>query len=194
MPVQDSALNRTWSNPHCPPARMSLYKRSVILPPSSLYPLHITANCYTPQITVDESVDAVTLILLHSAAFHKEMFEPTISALFNSLQARGGDGDARQGSTTKIHEVWSIECPNHGQSAVLNEGELRKPEYDEKCQYYSHSLNNYCILTLNCIFPPLVCVEEYAKAAYVFLTSGTNIDFKTRKVIGIGHSVGGVGL
>lgn len=56
------------------------------------------------------------------------------------------------------------------------------------------SLHTYCILATNRIFSPLVCVEEYAKAAYVFLTSGISINFKTRKVIGIGHSVGGVSL
>lgn len=40
----------------------------------------------------------------------------------------------------------------------------------------------------------LVCAEEYAKAASIFIRSGTDIDFTRDKVVGIGHSVGAVSM
>lgn len=117
---------------------MLVHSRSVTIPPSVLYPLYITANCYTPSYpeSTPRDPNAVILVLLHSAGFHKEMFEPTISELFGTMDQSHGKRPhtfSSFGLAGQIREIWSIECPTHGQSAVLNEDEIRKAEYDEKC-------------------------------------------------------------
>jgi len=75
----------------------------------------------------------------------------------------------------KIREAWAIEAPNHGVSAVLNENILRVAEFSE---------NFTC--------------EKYAQAAHHFLSAGPHhgarVDFKTRNLVGIGHSLGGVSI
>ena len=100
---------------------------AVAVPPSAAYPLHVTAKCYRPagRGAGDDEPDALTFIFLHSAGFHKEMFEPTIEALFAA---------AAHSARPRVREAWAIECPTHGESAVLNEAILRRPEWDDKCQ------------------------------------------------------------
>ena len=62
--------------------------------------------------------DALTLIFAHGTGFHKEHWEPTLEHLYEYF------GDYKYKSTVKIREAWSIECPNHGDAAVLNEEAL----------------------------------------------------------------------
>lgn len=147
---------------------------SVTLSPGPAYPLHVTANCYRAEGNARGDASAVTLILLHSAGFHKEMFEPTIAELF-SLAGRGG-AHHRSPAQIAIREAWAVECPTHGYSAVLNEDILRSPEWDEK-----------------------FCAEEYAKAAYAILTlprsaGGAELDPIAHNFVGIGHSMGSVSM
>ena len=52
--------------------------------------------------------------------FHKEHWELVI----NDLQAI-----LNKGAKMKIHEIWSIDCPNHGDAAHLNEDALKLCEY-----------------------------------------------------------------
>lgn len=60
---------------------------------------------------------------MHSTSFHKEVLEPMLSEVF-----------ALTSSSTDIREAWIIECPNHGESAVLNQSLLRQPEYERFCE------------------------------------------------------------
>jgi len=62
---------------------------------------------------------ALTLICLHSTSFHKETWEATIEDLF-ALQAQ----DTKK--TVVIQDVWAIDCPNHGESALLNKELMKK--------------------------------------------------------------------
>ncbi|KIP03755.1 hypothetical protein PHLGIDRAFT_121288 [Phlebiopsis gigantea 11061_1 CR5-6] len=139
---------------------------AVAVPPSAAYPLHVTANCYRPGPPLagsEDDPDALTFVFLHSAGFHKEMFEPTIDALFAAVAAW---------PRPSVREAWAVECPTHGESAMLNEGILRQPEWDGK-----------------------FCAEEYARAAHHLLTSpGVAVDFRRHKVVGVGHSLGGVSM
>ena len=99
--------------------------RTIALPPSPGYPLYVSAKCYRPQQRAENSNRDISLIFLHGVGSYKEVFEPVIVellVLWNSSRLR-------------IREVWSVECPNHGQSAVLNEHLLRRPEWDGKCEY-----------------------------------------------------------
>ncbi|KAL1660465.1 Alpha/beta hydrolase family-domain-containing protein [Schizophyllum commune] len=130
---------------------------TTVLPPDNTYPLHVVGTRYRlpgssrrPRL-VDPA--APTLILLHAIGFHKETWEPTVARL---LRAAG----------PSVQEAWSIECPNHGESAVLNvgkDGEMKSMQS-----------------------------AGYAAAAHRFITHVS--DLQARPLIGIGHSVGALAL
>lgn len=95
------------------------------------YPLLIKAKRYTPasSLNVGEAhgsnahVKGVTLILAHCTGGHKEIWEPTLSDLWTVISTK---------KDFPIREIWSIDCPNHGEAAVLNEQTL-KWGYDFLC-------------------------------------------------------------
>lgn len=107
--------------------------RKVVLPPCPAYPLYVAGNCYTHPGAAASGPDAVTLVLLHSSGFHKEMFEPTIEELFGVVDAASDPSGAWSGSAPRIRDVWVVECPTHGESAVLNEAAIRTAVHDESC-------------------------------------------------------------
>ncbi|PLW43189.1 hypothetical protein PCANC_07008 [Puccinia coronata f. sp. avenae] len=55
-----------------------------------------------------EDEDPVTLILVHANSFHKETWEPMLAHLLVSPVGR------------KIREVWAVDGPQYGDSAVIN--------------------------------------------------------------------------
>lgn len=94
--------------------------------PRPQYPFLITAKRYrlrTANYDVTPSSDAFTLIFAHGTGFHKEQWEPTLSDLWDHV--------GRQSGVT-IREAWSVDCPNHGDAAVLNEKTLLWG-YDQRC-------------------------------------------------------------
>jgi len=93
---------------------------AIIYPPQpDVYPLYITAKRYwLPEFTAHwADPDALTLVVLHSTSFHKETWEPSLVRLFWET-CLNKDSAA---NPVKIREAWAIDCPNHGQSAPLNE-------------------------------------------------------------------------
>jgi alpha-beta hydrolase superfamily lysophospholipase len=147
-----------------------MFQRQFVLEPASNgdYPLHITAKQYwsTEVLANWEDPDAFTLIVLHSTSFHKETWEST-------LQHFLGGGIQSGRTSPKIRCAWVIECPNHGESAALNNDALQRPPF----------------------YRAFGC-EKYAEAVHRFMSSGpalpTPVDFRRQKLIGIGHSLGGV--
>ncbi|EKM50484.1 uncharacterized protein PHACADRAFT_152504 [Phanerochaete carnosa HHB-10118-sp] len=121
-------------------------------------PFYTTGNRY--QTDPPRNV-GYTLILLHATGLHKETWEPVIQLLFGLSSKHS----APQGT---IREAWAIECPNHGQSAVLNEKELEH-----------------------------TCTEEwdgwiYPRAVHAFLASSpSGLNLSEHKFIVAGHSMGG---
>ena len=91
-----------------------LCKETFTFDPRPNYPLLLTANRYWDDATTVE--DGVTVILAHGASFTKEIWEPTLE----DLQALVLDTI----KCARIREYWSIEAPNHGDTAVLNEEAL----------------------------------------------------------------------
>lgn len=79
--------------------------------------LQITAKRYWHPTLQSNDPDALTLIFAHGTGYHKEHWEPTLEDLFDFLSTEGN-------SSVKIREAWSIDCPNHGDAAVLNEEAL----------------------------------------------------------------------
>ncbi len=168
---------------------MDLQSRSVILPPQRGYPFYVIAKRYTQLVSpvgIQDS-DSSTLVLLHSTSFHKEIFEPTLSDLAALITSPDVPG------RVKIKEAWAIECPNHGESAVLNEELLREPRFREYCECRLF----YSMITLESM-NSLVGCERYAEAAQHFLTATdeNNVPYvnTTGRLVGIGHSLGGVSM
>jgi hypothetical protein len=62
--------------------------------------------------------DVLTLVFTCGNGGHKEHWEPTIQRLFENQKT------ASQ-MTVRFHDMWSLDMPNQGDSAVLNEEILR---------------------------------------------------------------------
>lgn len=107
-----------------------LLKETVVYPPDHTYPLHVIANRYRlPDKGEDER--GLTLICMHSTSFHKETWEPTLERLFECVE---------RSDQLSIREAWSIEVPNHGESALLNENALTLPEFSNNCASFNFLL------------------------------------------------------
>jgi len=131
------------------------------------YPLLITAKRYwIPELSSTDA-DALTLIVTHGTGYHKEQWEPTIEHLYEYLAQANGEKTG-----IRIRDIWSVDCPNHGEAAVLNERTLQ----------WGYNIFNW---------------EEYARAVHILLSGlgkGVNVDFSTRNLVGVGHSMGAVAL
>jgi hypothetical protein len=107
---------------------MTIASKSYVFDPRPNYPLLVTAKHYwTTDSPYLDNPDAVTLIFTHGTGFHKEQWEPTIGDLFALLATNNG--------SVKVREMWSIDGPNHGDSAVLNEKAL-KFGYESVCMCF----------------------------------------------------------
>ncbi|PFH48514.1 hypothetical protein AMATHDRAFT_149724 [Amanita thiersii Skay4041] len=141
-----------------------LASESFLFDPRPAYPFLVTAKRYWDPDSADvEDSDALTLVFAHGTGFHKEQWEPTIEELYDFIK----------GTSVRIREVWSIDAPNHGDAAILNEKELMWG-YDGVFGW-----------------------EEYARCIHAFLAGlgkGVDIDFPSRKLVGIGHSMGAISL
>lgn len=152
----------------------TLQSQSFVFDPRPDYPLVSTVKRYwRPNSPYLADADAFTLIFVHGTNFHKEIWEPTIDDLF---AMKGG----------KIRDVWSIDAPNHGDAAMLNE-EVLQWGY-ETCARFTTTF--FILLSLK---RSLVRWEEYARLLHAFLLglgTGVDVNFRKRRLIGVGHSSG----
>ncbi|KAJ6546341.1 Alpha/beta hydrolase fold-1 [Mycena sp. CBHHK59/15] len=144
----------------------SLRREQIDLAPGKSYPFHVLATKYTYEGNPhQDSSGAFTLILTHSLAVHMETWEITVAYLF-ALSTSAS-------SRVKIREIFSVESPNHGRSAVVNAEEIAK-----------HPLNDW--------------LREYSKAVQrflvVWLSAETRVNYTTSNLIGISHSAGAPAL
>ncbi|KAF6744336.1 hypothetical protein DFP72DRAFT_826186 [Ephemerocybe angulata] len=121
------------SSPSPSPAPRRTMKETYTFDPRPNYPLRLTATRYSDTANPHlHNPDALTLIFAHGTGFHKEQWEPTIA----ELERRVGDG-------VKIREYWSVEAPNHGDSAALNEDVL-KLGYTPVCEWRPSWMGRVC--------------------------------------------------
>lgn len=100
-----------------------MFQRSYILPPTPDYPLSIVAKRYwSPHDSNAENPAAQTLIVLHSTSFHKETWEPTLQDLFELVLSQSN-------TEVLIRDAWAVDCPNHGESGILNSEILKDPQF-----------------------------------------------------------------
>lgn len=92
----------------------------------------VTIQCAALKYPVSTSERGLTLVLTHGMSSHKESYHPMVARLLrlNVTGTRAG----------LIREIWSVDMPNHGESAVLNRTYLedrqergRKAGWDGKC-------------------------------------------------------------
>jgi len=137
-----------------------------VFDPRPNYPLLVTAKRYRhANGSTSEDPNALTLILAHGTGFHKEQWEPTVDDLWHIISRCGGGA--------AIREVWSIDCPNHGEAAVLND------------------------TTLQWGYEGVFGWGEYARVIHMLLSglgSGISTDFTKHRLVGIGHSMGAIAL
>jgi hypothetical protein len=98
----------------------SLRSQAYVFDARPHYPLLVPVKRYwVPEF---ESTDpgAITLILTHALSFTKEHWEPLLEDLYGQLAITPRNSSP----LPKIRDVWAIECPNHGEGAVLNEETL----------------------------------------------------------------------
>lgn len=146
----------------------TLSSQEYVFDPRPHYPLLVTAKRYwDPESAYLDDTSAYTLVFLHGVGFHKENWEPTIDDLYTL--SKGGKGEEK----LRIRELWSIDCPNHGDAAVLN----------EKTLLYGYG--------------DIFGWEEYARSVHLFLSGlgkGVDVDFSKRRLVGIGHSMGAISV
>jgi hypothetical protein len=99
------------------------HKQAYVFDPRPNFPLIITAKRYWHP--TESAPDGLTAIFAHGTSFTKESWEPTIDDIYG-LIAR------KKGGNVKIREMWSIDCPSHGEAAYYNEKTLRRG-YDLVC-------------------------------------------------------------
>ncbi|CDO78052.1 hypothetical protein BN946_scf184616.g1 [Trametes cinnabarina] len=142
-----------------------MQSKSYVFDPRPALPLLVTARRYWTSECALDDLDAITLVFCHATGFHKEQWEPTLEHLFGLLRSEPGK--------VKIRDAWCIDAPNHGEAAKLNEKAL---------------LWGYV---------PVFPWEEYARAVHLFLAGlgkGVDVDFSSRKLVGIGHSMGATAI
>lgn len=100
------------------------------------YPFLVTATRYTlptsdsnsspqPRSPPSFASEGFTAICAHGTGFHKEQWEPTICHLFGL-----------QDHSVPLREVWTVDCPNHGQSYILNEKAIAEGGYRSICNTF----------------------------------------------------------
>ena len=110
----------------------SLRSQAYVFDARPNHPLLIPVKRYWVPEFESTDPDAVTLILAHALSFTKEQWEPLLEDLYGQLATT-----PRNSSPTgvpKIRDVWAIECPNHGEGAVLNEETLLEG-YTPACKW-----------------------------------------------------------
>ncbi|KAI5118823.1 hypothetical protein M0805_009401 [Coniferiporia weirii] len=101
----------------------------------------------------------VTLFLAHGIGLHKELFEPFLCDL-KDLQTKSA-----QTVNTVVADAWAIDCPNHGDSSLLNEKKL---------------------VSNNRFTSP----QDHAEAFLALMDSGLIPDVASRRIVLVGHSAG----
>ncbi|KAG0697843.1 Alpha/Beta hydrolase protein [Suillus ampliporus] len=69
----------------------------------------VELKCSTLYYPVSSAKDGLTLVFTHGIAGHKEQYDPTITRLLSHDQTRAA-----------IRDVWVLDFPNHGQTALHN--------------------------------------------------------------------------
>jgi len=141
-----------------------MQEQSVVLEPHCGFPLFITAKRYWSAGSERYSNNPDALTLIF---LHSTSFHK--ETFFVTIQHVL---NLAQSAGLVIREAWALDCPNHGEAAHLNETALRI-QNDTTCEMYARSVHRFLSAGLD---------------------RGARVDFRSRKLVGIGHSLGGVSM
>jgi hypothetical protein len=110
----------------------ALRSQSYVFDARPHYPLLVSVKRYWVPEFEAKDADAATLVLAHATSFHKELWEPVLEELYDQVAV----SSRANSSVMKIRDAWAIDCPNHGESAVLNEETLLSG-YTPICKFYA---------------------------------------------------------
>jgi len=110
---------------------LRLQSQSYVFDARPHYPLLVSVKRYWVPKIESKGADAATLVLAHATGFHKELWEPVLEQLYDQMAV----SSRTNSSVPKIRDAWAIDCPNHGESAVLNEKTL-SVGYAPSCKFY----------------------------------------------------------
>ena len=173
---------------------LRLRSQSYVFDARPHYPLLVSVKRYWVPEFESKDPDAATLILAHATGFHKELWEPVLEELYDQMVVSSGTNS----SVPKIREAWAIDCPNHGESAVLNEETLLSG-YRPVCMFCASSNRGFYLIRVSkpSWTDHTVSWEEYARAIHLVLNGfgkGIDVDFMSRNLVGVGHSMGSSAL
>ncbi|GAA6028407.1 hypothetical protein JCM8097_007016 [Rhodosporidiobolus ruineniae] len=158
--------------------------------------LLVVVNRYRPERKRrEEDGQGLTLVFSHANGFYKEVWEPTLSAVLAQLEA--------DDNSLPVDEVWAWDCINQGDAAVLNRDVL-----GDVFNWADHGrdLLNLIISYIDSPSLPtsssLAPLSPAANVPASFLTldntsqpagpsSPTSRTYRSRLIVGIGHSLGG---
>ncbi|GJE88943.1 alpha/beta hydrolase [Phanerochaete sordida] len=139
---------------------------SFVFDPRPDYQFRLAVKRYRHRVCHNTDDDALTLIFAHCVGGHKEQWELTLDYLFDA---------ASRHPSFKIREAWSIDAPEHGDSAILNDHLLTSAmDWRPESSW---------------------CWENSARCTHMFLSGlghGVDVDFRTRRLVVVGHSLGGI--
>ncbi|TFK85290.1 alpha/beta-hydrolase [Polyporus arcularius HHB13444] len=95
-----------------------LIATNVVIPSSTLNGLDVAATRYSPQGPFVANRTQISLLFTHGVSFHKELWLPTIEHIFDLQKHSLGE------LKFVIVEAWTVDLPNHGQSAIINHSRL----------------------------------------------------------------------
>ncbi|KAH7904103.1 Alpha/Beta hydrolase protein [Hygrophoropsis aurantiaca] len=138
------------------------------------FPFLITAKRYWFEDT-PYSDDAFTLVFAHASGFCKEQWETVIDGIFKLLRQSEDNKNEKSPTMFKIREMWTIDAPNHGEAAILNEQ------------------------TLQWGYDNIFSWDAYGRAIHAFLSghgsrTKSGSYFREHNIIGIGHSLGAAAI
>ncbi|KAG2126065.1 Alpha/beta hydrolase fold-1 [Suillus clintonianus] len=90
-------------------SQLPLPERRVLSLHTTLGSDPVELKCSTLYYPVSCAKDGLTLVFTHGIASHKEQYDPTIVRLLSHAQTRA-----------IIRDIWVLDFPNHGQTALLN--------------------------------------------------------------------------
>ncbi|EKM52339.1 uncharacterized protein PHACADRAFT_211609 [Phanerochaete carnosa HHB-10118-sp] len=139
---------------------------SFVFDPRPDYQFRLAIKRYRDLNNNHTDDDALTLVFAHCVGGHKEQWEPTLEHLYDFVSRE---------PNLKIREAWCIDAPDHGDSSIFNDH----------------------LLTSALDWRPESSLgwEDYARSIHAFLSglgSGIDVDFRSRKLVAVGHSLGAV--
>jgi pimeloyl-ACP methyl ester carboxylesterase len=142
-------------------------------------PLWTALNRYARKSKPNRG-QGVTLVMAHANGFHKETWETTIKHLFAQTEAPG--------SSVYVEEIWTFDAVQHGDSGLVNTENLSGIfDWRDNARDILNILVNYLPETFELTTLPTHLTRVSDAVAERRRTKG----FEGRKIIGVGHSIGG---